>query len=76
MYREINKTEFAIDAVEFILAIIFLAFTWSSSLTFLKFGTESYWIIWSLTLAYIIFLALKIIYKYRVFFRWLISGRK
>ena len=56
--------EFLLDFIEFVIVLFFIALGWSSSLSFLKLGSSTYWFVCLLTSAYAILLLIKFYRKY------------
>ena len=58
------KTKIIIDVFEFVIVATFAALNWTSSIPLFPLYSQAYWMIFGLTVAYLILLLTKFIRKY------------
>jgi hypothetical protein len=64
MLKRNNKIKLIIDLIEMVIVAIFAALNWTSLLPLFPVYSRAYWLIFGLTVAYLILLFVKFLRKY------------
>ena len=64
MWKRKSKIELIIDLIEMVIVAIFVALNWTSLLPLFPVYSRAYWLIFGLTVAYLILLLVKFLRKY------------
>ena len=64
MLKRNNKIKLIIDLIEMIIVAIFLVLNWTSLLPLFPVYSRAYWLIFGLTVAYLILLLVKFLREY------------